>query len=238
MQLSVETLTLARGHRVLAHDLSFTVAAGEALLLKGPNGAGKTTLLRTLAGLLPPIAGRISFEDERADPDSTLAERCHFVGHANAVKPTLTARENLEFWTHYLATGPLGRDAARAPDASRLPGGQLKAQENEWTSQGATSVVAALEQLGIAALSDIRAGYFSAGQRRRLALARLITVPRPLWLLDEPSVSLDAEATATLADMLRKHVATGGLVIAATHIELGIGAARELRLGVAAAEAA
>jgi heme exporter protein A len=209
MQLSVETLTLVRGQRVLARDLSFKLAAGEVLLLKGPNGAGKTTLLRTLAGLLPLSDGRVIVDDARAAPDQTLGERWHFVGHANAVKPALTGRENLAFWARYLAAEGGPADAAGVQHA----------------------VHAALDKLGIVDLADIRAAYYSAGQRRRLALARLVAVPRPLWLLDEPSVSLDAAATTMLARLIRDHVGTGGMVIAATHLELGVAGARELHLG-------
>jgi heme exporter protein A len=215
MLLRVESLTLARGHRTLARDLSFTLAAGEAVILKGPNGSGKTTLLRTLAGLMPVAGGRIVFEEasQGAEQPTEGPEKLHYIGHANAVKPTLTARENLEFWMSYLGCRSADPDTARTADA-------------------------ALDRLGIAALADIRAAYYSAGQRRRLALARLVAVQRPLWLLDEPSVSLDAEGTATLAAMIREHVASGGAVIAATHIDLGVSGARELMLGRAMSEAA
>jgi heme exporter protein A len=92
---------------------------------------------------------------------------------------------------------------------------------------------AALAAVGIAGLADLPAGYLSAGQRRRLSLARLIAVPRPIWLLDEPTSALDAAAQVRLAELMREHLAGGGMIVAATHGPLGIDA-RELRLGKAA----
>ena len=100
---------------------------------------------------------------------------------------------------------------------------------------GEAAVEPALERLNLAAIEDLPAGYLSAGQKRRLGLARLLAAKRPLWLLDEPTVSLDASSTALLAGMVAEHVAGGGLTIAATHIPLGIAAMRELRLGAQAA---
>ena len=90
---------------------------------------------------------------------------------------------------------------------------------------------AALERFGLDPLAEIPAGYLSAGQKRRLGLARLLVARRPVWLLDEPTVSLDAQSTALLAKIIDTHVADGGLVVAATHLPLGLGDARELRLG-------
>ena len=90
---------------------------------------------------------------------------------------------------------------------------------------------ATLERLGLAALADVPAAWLSAGQRRRLGLSRLLLAKRPLWLLDEPTVSLDAAAVETLAGMISGHLASGGMAIAATHIPLGLTNPRELRLG-------
>jgi heme exporter protein A len=186
------------------------VARGEALLLTGPNGAGKTTLLRALAGLLPPASGSIRVEGSGGDPD--LLEACHYVGHRNGLKAALTVAENAAFWGAYLDPGH---------------------------GQGLTEEVwSALERFGLAALADIPAGYLSAGQQRRLALTRLLVARRPVWLLDEPTVSLDAAAAALLAEVVADHLRAGGLAVAATHVELGLSGARELRLGAASAERA
>jgi heme exporter protein A len=137
----------------------------------------------------------------------SIAEQCHYVGHTNAVKPSLTVAENVAFWGGFLggATDRLGR---------------------------------ALEAFGLAALRDIPAAYLSAGQRRRAGLARLLLAERPLWLLDEPTASLDDAAQEMLAGAVNGHLAAGGLVVAATHMPLGFDRARELRLGRAAAAAA
>jgi len=196
--LTADRVTVERGGRVVIHDLSFAVARGELLVLTGPNGAGKTTLIRALAGLLPTVSGTVTFAG--GDAEATLAEQSHYVGHANAVKASMTAAENLTCWA-----GLLGGAPARVDDA--------------------------LEALALGGLASIPAGYLSAGQKRRLGLARLLVADRPVWLLDEPTVSLDTASVGLLARVVRAHVAGGGLAIAATHIPLGVEGARELRLG-------
>jgi heme exporter protein A len=129
-------------------------------------------------------------------------ELVHFVGHLDGVKPHLTVAENLAFWTTYLGGG--GGDA-------RLEG--------------------ALSRFGLSALAGIPAGYLSAGQKRRLALARLQAVSRPVWLLDEPTVSLDTSAVAQLTALLDEHVAAGGIAVVATHIPVAVAGAKVMRLG-------
>ncbi len=198
MKLIVENLAQSRGGRTLFARLSLTVAAGEALVLTGPNGAGKTTLLRTLAGFLAPEAGSIRLQG--APADTTVGEWAHYVGHLNAIKPALSVRENVTFWSAYLGAG--------AADATAR----------------------ALQRLQLDALADIPAGYLSAGQKRRLGLARLLAADRPLWLLDEPTVSLDADNRDRLAAIIQDHLAAGGLVVAATHLPLGLARAKELDL--------
>ena len=204
--LSAENLVIERGGRRLASGLSFRVNSGEALVVTGPNGAGKSTLLRVLAGLLPQAAGTLKIEGLAADDDSDSGQFAHYVGHADATKGALTARENLEFWGAMLR-----RDGAEglSPDA-------------------------ALERLSIAHAATFPAAYLSAGQKRRLALARLMVAPRPLWVLDEPATALDAATQDRLAGIMKDHLGAGGLIVAATHAPLGLRDARELRLGVAA----
>lgn len=135
-----------------------------------------------------------------SDGEKTVAEQSHFIGHQNAVKTSLTASENLSFWASYLGDG----SHARIGDA--------------------------LARLNLASLEAIPAGYMSAGQKRRLGLARLLVAQRPVWLLDEPTVSLDAASTAILGQIVNEHVAQGGIAIAATHLPLGLTSARELAL--------
>jgi heme exporter protein A len=205
MKLIAEKLCARRGGRILFAGLSFVVDAGAALLVTGPNGAGKTTLLRALAGFLPLEAGQVHLDGAAAV--LSIAEACHYIGHANAVKPSLTVAENAEFWRGFL--------------------------------EGKTSRIdAALETLGLAALRDIPTVYLSAGQRRRAGLMRLLLAHRPIWLLDEPTSSLDDAAQEMLAGVVNGHLARGGLVVAATHLPLAFDRTQELRLGRTAAAAA
>ena len=183
MRMVVENLGVERGGVPVLEGLSFTLAAGQVLVLRGPNGSGKTTLLRTLAGLQLPLAGSIS-----APPEAIT-----YAAHADGLKSTLTARENLEFWARIHGTGLAVVDAA-------------------------------LERFNLVALAGRPAANLSAGQKRRLGLARLLVTGRPIWLLDEPTVSLDAASVALFAGAVRDHVADGGAALIATHIELGIDA--------------
>lgn len=197
MRLVVDKLTCQRGERVIFSDLSFALSDGEAVMLTGPNGAGKTTVLRTIAGLMAPAGGHVRLDGEDS---GIVPERCHYVGHRDGVRLSLTAGENIDFWCRYLGG---------EPDAAAV----------------------ALDRLGIGSLADIPAGYLSTGQRRRLGLARLLAAPRPIWLLDEPTTSLDTRAQATLSALMAAHRAGGGIVIAATHSPLGLEAVREITLG-------
>lgn len=137
-----------------------------------------------------------------ATDDRPLSERAHYLGHLDTFKPSLTVSENLGFWVRYL-----GGDAGAGSGA-------------------------ALSAVGLSGLSDLPAAYLSAGQRRRLSLARLVAVPRPVWLLDEPTSALDAAGQTRLVALMREHLAGGGMIMAATHGPLGIDA-KELRLGAA-----
>jgi heme exporter protein A len=195
-----------RGERIVFSGLSFRITAGEALILLGRNGAGKSSLLRLVAGLLRPAAGTITLDG--GDAELSIGEQAHYLGHQDALKPSLSVRENLTFWADFLG-------GAKPPIA------------------GADAVADALAAVGLGDLADLPAGYLSAGQRRRLSLARLLAVPRPLWLLDEPTAALDTAAQARLADLMQTHLAGGGLILVATHGPLGLDGAQELRLGAA-----
>ncbi len=241
MQLIAEKLSLNRGNRLILNDISFTLTAGEALVLTGPNGAGKTTLIRTIAGFLPLASGSVTLEGGAEDHD--IGEQSHFVGHRDGIKGALTVEENATFFARYLGSPELlPLPSGEGTGAGRIRGAE--GQGNETTSQhppptptpsprrgGELSVQTTLERLGLAALADVPAAWLSAGQRRRLGLSRLLVAKRPLWLLDEPTVSLDAAAVETLARMISDHLASGGMTIAATHIPLGLTNPRELRLG-------
>lgn len=195
--LEAQELACWRGERAVFAGLSFTLPRGGALLLTGANGAGKSSLLRLLAGLIPAADGRLLWQGEDALADRVAhARRLRYLSHHDALKPSLTARENLVFF-------------------ARLWGGDPEA---------------ALAALGLEELAELPARVLSAGQRRRLALARLALAPAPIWLLDEPTVGLDAASIARLGALLERHLLGGGMVIAATHLPLPLAEAAELRL--------
>jgi heme exporter protein A len=198
MRLAGSDVRCVRGGREVFAALDFAVETGEALAVTGRNGAGKSSLLRLIAGLLVAAGGTIRLDG--GDAERTLAEQCHFLGHRDGLKPSLSVRENLEFWRDFL-----GGESGLATEAS-------------------------LDALSIAHLSELPASYLSAGQRRRLALARLVATRRPVWLLDEPTSALDTQAQALLVGLMSEHLRGGGLIVAATHDALGI-SARELRIG-------
>jgi heme exporter protein A len=206
MLLVVDALTVERGGRTVLSNLSFALAPGEAILVRGRNGAGKSTLLRALAGLLPFQGGRVHAPG--ADEETRAPETIHYLGYEDALKPALSVGENLEFWAAMLA-GPGAAGPGLSPEA-------------------------ALGAFGIARLAGLPAGYLSAGQKRRVALARLLLNPRPIWLLDEPLIALDLSAQETLAGVMSAHVAAGGGIVAASHAPLGL-PARALDLGASAA---
>ena len=198
MRLLASELACIRGGRQVFHNLSFTLAAGNTLVVTGPNGAGKSSLLRLVAGLVHPAAGRLALEG--GNGELTIGEQAHYLGHQDALKTALSVQENLAFWVGFLGAG----------DAK---------------------VGAALAAVGLDALAALPGLYLSAGQRRRLSLARLVAVERPIWLLDEPTSALDVAAQGLLADLMRTHLTGGGLILAATHGPLGLEAAQELKLG-------
>jgi heme exporter protein A len=198
--LDIEALSLDRGPRRLIEGFSLRLAAGEAVALTGPNGSGKTTLLRAVAGLVRPSAGRVRFEG---------------------------------------AQGPLSRDDARRAachlvghqdglESARTAGEEL-AFQTLWTGGGRAGAREAAQRLGLSRLLDLPVRSLSAGQRRRLALARLLASPRALWLLDEPLSPLDGEHRALFGEIMAEHLARGGLILAAVHDPLPI-PARQARL--------
>jgi heme exporter protein A len=197
MRLSAVDLACHRGGREVFAGLSFAVGSGEALAVTGRNGAGKSSLLRTIIGLTRIAAGTLALEG--GDPELTIAEQSHYLGHQDAIKPSLSVGENLRFWAGFLG----------APD---------------------TAIGPALAAVGLDELTDLPAAYLSAGQRRRLSIARLLAIKRPVWLLDEPTSTLDAAAQDRLAGFMTAHLGEGGIILAATHGALGLDNTRELRL--------
>lgn len=196
-RFSGDQLACRRGGRLVFSSLSFALDAGAALTLRGPNGSGKTTLLRLMAGLAQPFLGALRW---RGQPiEDGFGRQMRFVGHLDAIKPALTARENLAFWSSLYG----GRDG---------------------------DVMAALAAFDLARLADFPARLFSAGQRHRLALARLKLGAAPLWLLDEPTNTLDDAALGALRRAIADHRAAGGLVVIASHGEALVDDATTLNL--------
>jgi heme exporter protein A len=202
--LEVADLACRRGGRRVFDRLSFGLAAGELLALTGRNGSGKTTLLRALALLVRPETGTIRWQgsDVHAEPE-TWRGRLAWLGHLDGLKADLSVRENL-LVAERLRGG--------APAEDRLDGALIAFD------------------LPNLALRPVRT--LSAGQRRRTALARVALSQAPVWLLDEPLNALDQPAQGAFCAALAKHLAAGGLALAATHTDLGL-PARTLELGIA-----
>jgi len=197
-------LACRRGERLVFAGLSFRLPAGGALVLRGANGSGKTSLLRLLAGLIAPAAGRLTWGDTPIDDDlAGHRARLHYVGHQDGVKPGLTPRETLDFWAALHGCGIRSR---------------------------ASMLDAALAAFALEPVADWPCRWLSAGQRRRLALARLSVTPAALWLLDEPFTALDHDNQNRLEGAIAAHRAGGGRVVLATHLPIEIGTAFGIEL--------
>ncbi len=202
--LVVSNLGCIRGERSLFEGIGFRLDSGEMLHLQGKNGSGKTSLLRILCGLSHPAAGEIRWRGERVGKlgEDYRRELC-YLGHPNAIKEELTPLENL------LASARLA---------------------DEVLDEG--SALDALERVGLAGREDLACRYLSQGQKRRVALARLVNERRALWILDEPYVALDAAAIELVAGLIGAHLQRGGVAVLTTHqaVEVKAGAVRELVL--------
>ncbi len=203
--LQVHQLSCMRGDRRLFADLDLTLAPGELLYVHGHNGSGKTTLLRALCGLVRAEDGYVSWHGQDiAELREDYARDLLYLGHKNGIKGDLTAVENLRV-CGVLDGFPLTERAA-------------------WDALG---------RIGLDGHEDLEAKVLSQGQQRRVALARLLVNRAPLWILDEPFVALDVAAVALLQQVIRDHVAGGGLVVLTTHqaVELTEGTVKQLKLG-------
>lgn len=192
-ELSVKNLHVFRGERHLLKGLGFEVSAGCCLQVVGANGTGKTTLLRVLSGLLEPESLELVFRGQRVQPrDPGYHANLSYLGHDPALKSDFTAAENIAFSVG-IRRHITGED-----------------------------VSAALSRVGAEKFSDRPVRMLSAGQRRRVALAALWLTGAHLWLLDEPATNLDLAGQGLVASLIQEHLARGGLVLAATHQDLGL----------------
>jgi heme exporter protein A len=199
MQLVAENLAVDRGERRIFEGLSFSVAAGTALVVTGPNGAGKSTLIKAIAGFLTPSAGAIRLDGLTGEA-RPVREHCHYLAHDNALKSQLTVDENLSFWWQFMG----------APRAN---------------------IEEALERVGLPGIGELPVDYLSAGQKRRVAIARLLLNERPVWLVDEPTSALDKASETRFAELVHEHLDRGGIIVAATHQALGLKDAQSLGMG-------
>lgn len=192
---SGEKLICIRGDRCVFTGLDFKITPGEALVLVGPNGSGKSSLLRLMAGLLRPAAGVLAWSGEDINEDREAHNRqIHYVGHHDAVKPVLTVYENLAFW-------------------AGMRTGQDEAKKN---------LDHALDVFDIRHLADVPGRFLSAGQKRRVNLARVLAAPAPLWLLDEPTTALDKATIKRLEEGLKNHQRAGGMIVVSTHQDMNL----------------
>lgn len=203
MRLTAENLSARRGEDLIFKGISFSLEGGESLVLTGKNGSGKSTLLRTVAGLLRPESGRVTWEADGAEAGMRAAEACHYLGHRNAMKAELSVSENLSFWKDFFG---------------------------DFSGGHGVSVGEAAEQVGLGGIAHLPFGYLSAGQQRRMAFAKLLVSWRPVWILDEPTAALDVSAESVFTALIKQHLAIGGIVLAATHQPLGLENARELKM--------
>lgn len=183
------SLTCSKRDRTLFEGLSLNVSAGELLYLRGPNGAGKTSLLRILTGLSEPDAGEVKYDGKNIKMfASSFHKALFYLGHKTGNSNALSALDNLTFWL---------------------------AQHN--VSQSQDAIFDALGRVGLVGVEDVPVRYLSAGQQRRVALARLWLKPAKMWILDEPFTALDVKGIDLLEHTMRRHVEQGGVVITTSH---------------------
>jgi heme exporter protein A len=202
-ELTADNLHLWRGEQHVLRGVCFELHGGQCLQVTGANGAGKTTLLRALCGLVPLEAGQVRWRGRDVAADpAAFHAQLDYLGHDNALKADLTAGENLRF-------------------AAQLRR-RLRPAE----------ITAALERTGVADSVAAPLRRLSAGQRRRVALARLLLTGGALWVLDEPGSNLDQRGQTLLAELIDAHLSAGGAAVVATHQALALPAPKLLPLAL------
>ena len=202
MRFEADTISVNRGLRRVVQDVSFSLGEGDVLTVTGANGAGKSTLLRALCGLLPLAEGKLRLTSigEGEDDPLIFREHLHYLGPQNAMKAALSVRENLSFWRDF-SGGTVGLTIEEALSAVELPH-----------------------------VADLPFSYLSTGMKRRVAICRLLVSRKPVWIVDEPTSGLDSHSSELFSALCRAHCADGGILIAATHLPLGLGKAQTLEM--------
>lgn len=204
--LEVCDLTAIRDDRELFESVNFSVSTGDLIQVEGRNGSGKTTMLRIIAGLGDREAGKIIWKGVETHKDrDTFHQDLLFIGHQTGVKKELTAFENLSFY-------------------QQINGSDGVTEADIWM---------ALAKVGLAGKEDIPAGKLSAGQQRRVALARLWLSNHPLWILDEPLTAIDKQGIKVIEALFMEHTQKGGMVIFTTHQDMftNMNQLKTIRLG-------
>ncbi len=199
---AVQKLSIIRGDLLLFKNLSFEINAGELLFVKGKNGSGKSTLLRTLLGLITPDEGQILWNKENIN-NLSIGEFMFYLGHQNGIKEEFSPRENLNFFWNF--------------------NDNTDNENNSENNKNKDIILDALKAFSIEKKHNIPCKYLSQGQKRRVALSRLVLENRPIWILDEPFVALDTLAVEKLSNLIAEHInKNNGMVILTSHQEVSI----------------
>ena len=199
---AVQKLSIIRGDLLLFKNLSFEINAGELLFVKGKNGSGKSTLLRTLLGLITPDEGQILWNKENIN-NLSIGEFMFYLGHQNGIKEEFSPRENLNFFWNF--------------------NDNTDNENNSEDNKNKDIILDALKAFSIEKKHNIPCKYLSQGQKRRVALSRLVLENRPIWILDEPFVALDTLAVEKLSNLIAEHInKNNGMVILTSHQEVSI----------------
>ena len=199
---AVQKLSIIRGDLLLFKNLSFEINAGELLFVKGKNGSGKSTLLSTLLGLITPDEGQILWNKENIN-NLSIGEFMFYLGHQNGIKEEFSPRENLNFFWNF--------------------NDNTDNENNSENNKNKDIILDALKAFSIEKKHNIPCKYLSQGQKRRVALSRLVLENRPIWILDEPFVALDTLAVEKLSNLIAEHInKNNGMVILTSHQEVSI----------------
>lgn len=200
--LQLEQLACQRGDKILFTDLSLDFKSGDFVQIEGHNGIGKTSLLRIIVGLAQALSGKVRWNNQEiCKQREEFHYKLLYLGHHSGVKPELTPWENLKFY-----------------------------QQISNSQQGDEILWQVLEKVGLFGKEDIVASQLSAGQQKRIALARLWLSKAPLWILDEPFTAIDKKGVQVLTQLFEQHAENGGIVILTSHQEIPSNKLQKVRL--------